>query len=97
MSAGFTRQALYPNVGGFGSQTWRTMPDQELALVCVRAYNDFLIDWISVDPARFVAMAAIPYWNIEAAVAEIDRVAEIGHSGIIFTGAPQEHDQPLYR
>ncbi len=92
---GIYAQALYPNVGGFGSQLWRTMEDQELALDCVRAYNDMLFDWTSVDPDRFISICAIAFWNVDAAVKEIERVAGLGARGIIFSGAPQLHEQPF--
>ena len=92
---GIYAQALYPNVGGFGSQLWRTMEDQEFALDCVRAYNDMLIDWSSVAPERFIAIAAVPFWNVEASVKEIQRAAAKGCKGMIFSGAPQLHEQPF--
>ena len=47
---GIFAQGLFPNVGGFGSARFRTMPEQELALACVSAYNDFLVDWTSPRP-----------------------------------------------
>lgn len=92
---GIYAQALYPNVGGFGSQLWRTMENQEFALDCVRAYNDMLIDWSSVAPDRFIAIAAVPFWNVEASVKEIQRAAAKGCKGMIFSGAPQLHEQPF--
>ncbi|MDP1818858.1 MAG: amidohydrolase family protein [Acidimicrobiales bacterium] len=88
---GIWAQALYPNVGGFGSQVWKTLEPQELAFDCVRAYNDMLFDWTSVDPRRFIPICAVPFWNIEESVKEIDRVAPLGAKGIIVSGAPQVH------
>ena len=46
---GIWAQVLYPNVAGFGSQRFLSIRDDELKLVCVRAYNDFLRDWASAD------------------------------------------------
>lgn len=88
-------QALYPNVGGFGSQLWRALEPQALAFDCVRAYNDMLLDWTSVAPERFIPIAAVPFWDVPAAVAEIERVAALGCKGIIISGAPQLHAQPI--
>ena len=48
---GIWAQVLYPNVAGFGSQRFLSIRDDELKLVCVRAYNDFLRDWASADAA----------------------------------------------
>jgi predicted TIM-barrel fold metal-dependent hydrolase len=87
--------ALYPNVGGFGSQAFLKLQDPELMLACVRAYNDFLLDWISPDPRRFIPICATPFWDVAATVAEIERCAGRGHKGVLFTGEPQTHGQPI--
>jgi predicted TIM-barrel fold metal-dependent hydrolase len=92
---GIWAMALYPNVGGFGSQAFLALKDPELMLACVRAYNDFLMDWISPDPRRFIAICATPFWDVAASVAEIERCAKLGHKGVLFTGAPQSHGMPI--
>ncbi|MBJ17927.1 MAG: amidohydrolase [bacterium] len=92
---GIWSMALYPNVGGFGSQAFLGLKDPELMLACVRAYNDFVLDWISPNPARFIPIMATPFWDVEASVKEIDRCAKLGHKGILFSGAPQSHGQPV--
>lgn len=92
--AGISAQAIFPNVGGLGSQGFLAMGEPELMLECVRAYNDFLIDWIAPDPKRFIPMAATPFWDVEAAVKELDRSVQLGHKGLVFTGTPQSHGQP---
>ncbi len=92
---GVWANALYPNIGGFGSESFLALPDPELKLACVRAYNDWLLDWIEPAPERFIPIMAIPYWDLEAAIAEIERSAARGHRGILFTGEPQELGLPL--
>jgi predicted TIM-barrel fold metal-dependent hydrolase len=92
---GIWAMALYPNVGGFGSQAFLGLKDPELMLACVRAYNDFLIDWISPDPRRFIPILATPFWDVAASVAEIERCAKLGHKGVLFTGEPQSHGMPI--
>ncbi len=92
---GIWAMALYPNVGGFGSQAFLKLKDPELMLACVQAYNDFLIDWISPDPRRFVAIHATPFWDVEASVKEIERCAKLGHKGVLFSGEPQSHGMPI--
>ena len=87
--------ALYPNIGGFGSETFLGLGDPELMLACVRAYNDWLIEWISPDPRRFIPVMATPFWDVDATVAEIYRCREIGHKAILFTSAPQDFGMPL--
>ncbi len=85
---------LYPNVGGFGSQLFLDIDDAALKLECVRAYNDFLIDWASVDPRRLIPIMATPFWDVQATVAEIERCAKLGHRGVLFTGEPHSWGLP---
>ena len=92
---GIWAQVLYPNVAGFGSQKFLQLRDDELKVVCVRAYNDFLRDWASADARRLITVMSIPFWDIEATVAEIQRSAPSGHRGILFTGEPQRFGLPF--
>jgi predicted TIM-barrel fold metal-dependent hydrolase len=91
-AVGIEMAVLYPNLG-LGMQL---IPQQarELSFEIVRAYNDWLLDWISPHRTRFVALACIPYWDVDESVREIERCAALGHRGIITTGAPHLHDQP---
>jgi predicted TIM-barrel fold metal-dependent hydrolase len=86
---------LYPNIGGFGNQKFLDFKDPELMLACVRAYNDFQIEWISPDPRRFVPIMATPFWDVPAAVTEIERCARLGFKGILFCASPQDFGQPF--
>ena len=88
-------QVLYPNVGGFGNQFFLRIPDAELKLACVQAYNDFQLDWISPDPKRFVPVMATPFWDVDAAAKEVERCAAKGHKGVLFTAAPQDFGLPV--
>lgn len=86
--------AIYPNVGGFGSQAFLNLGDPELMLACVRAYNDFLTEWCSFAPERFIPITATPFWDMDATIEEVERCAKAGHKGVLFTGAPQDHGMP---
>jgi predicted TIM-barrel fold metal-dependent hydrolase len=92
---GIWAMGLYPNIGGFGSESFLGLDDPELMLACVRAYNDWLIEWIDVDPRRFIPVMALPFWDVAASVAEIHRARDLGHRAILFTGAPQDFGMPL--
>jgi predicted TIM-barrel fold metal-dependent hydrolase len=85
---GIWAQVLYPNVAGFGAGKMLTIGDTGLMLECVRAYNDFLSDYASIDPQRFVPIMALPFWDLDATAAEIARSVENGHKGVIMTGEP---------
>jgi len=91
---GIHAQVLYPNVGGFGSGAFLKLGDGELMLECVRAYNDFLVEWSSADPSRLVPIMATPFWDVPASVKEIERCAALGAKGVLMCGQPQDFDAP---
>ena len=89
----------------FHTQTFMELPDPQLQLDCVYAYNDFLVDFASADPHRLLPMMAVPYWDLEASVKEMHRCAAAGHRGLMFSnsfekvGLPKVSDQhwdPIY-
>ncbi len=91
---GIWSQVLYPNVAGFGAGKLLTMGDSELMYACVRTYNDFLAEYSSVDPRRFVPIMALPMWDIERCQSEVARAAALGHKGVIMTGEPAFWELP---
>src|SRR5829696_4326856 len=72
-AVGIWAQVQYPNVAGFGSQRFLSIPDDELKLICVHAYNDFLRDWASADTRRLLTVMSLPFWDIDETVKEITR------------------------
>jgi predicted TIM-barrel fold metal-dependent hydrolase len=88
---------LYPNVGGFGAGGFLRIPDPALVLECVRAYNDWLLEWAGADRRRLVPVMATPFWDVRAAVAEIERCAGLGYRAMLFCNQPQDHGQPPLR
>ncbi|MFJ3804719.1 amidohydrolase family protein [Streptomyces sp. NPDC090088] len=91
---GIHTQVLYPNVGGFGGARFLNIPEAELRLQCVRIYNDWLTEWASAAPDRFILNAAVPYWDVQESVKEIRRCHAAGHRGIIFSSHPEKNGQP---
>ena len=91
---GIWAQVLYPNVGGFGSGGFLKLEDPELMLECVRAYNDFLVEWCSEDPNRLVPVAAMPFWDVNECVKEVQRAASIGHKSILACSDPSAFGEP---
>lgn len=47
---------MYPNILGFHSHVFLTQMPQELATECVRAYNDWLVEFCSADSRRLIPM-----------------------------------------
>lgn len=93
-SVGIWAQLLYPNVGGFGGQRFLRLEDRELMYECVRAYNDWQLDWASADRRRLIPVASMPFWDVDDCVREVERCAELGFTTVLFTGEPHRFGQP---
>lgn len=93
--AGVKAAVLYPNVGGLNMGNYLAMPDAEIALAHCRAFNDYELDWAHNFKGRFIPMLVLPFWDVKASVAEIERMRGKGYGGVVMTGAPQNHGQPF--
>jgi predicted TIM-barrel fold metal-dependent hydrolase len=91
---GIHAQVLYPNVSMFQANSLQQTVDPELRLLLVKAYNDYQTDFAAVAPGRFVPITILPFWDLEATLAEIDRCAAAGHRGINFTQEPTAFGLP---
>lgn len=91
---GIHAQVLYPNVGGFGNGYFLRLGDRDLVAGCVRAYNDFLSDWTSEAPDRLLPVTALPFWDLDLAVGELERCIELGHRAVNFCNQPHDFGQP---
>jgi predicted TIM-barrel fold metal-dependent hydrolase len=86
---GVWAQLCFPNYARFAGHRFFPTNDPELSLVCIRAYNDFILDeWCAADPDRLLALMLIPWWDIDASVAEIDRLAGRSVHAVAFTENP---------
>jgi predicted TIM-barrel fold metal-dependent hydrolase len=56
--------------------------DREAANEMLRIYNNWLVEFCRAYPARHIGLACLPYGDIDAAVAEIYRVAKLGLRGL---------------
>ena len=94
---GVHAQMCFPSFPGFAGSTFLAATDRELAGACVRAWNDFILDeWCAAAPGRFIQMVILPFWDIDASVAEIERVAAKGAKAISFTESPHGIGLPSY-
>lgn len=87
----------FPSFPGFAGRRFAEMANPELGLACVYAYNDWHIEeWCGAAPDRFIPLVVLPYWDVEASVAEIHRTARMGAKAISFSEAPQKIGQPSF-
>ena len=82
---------LFPSFPRYCGQVFHEAKDKELALLCVRAWNDFILEeFAGAYPGRFIPMMIIPLWDPAAAVAEIERTAALGAKSIAFSENPDQ-------
>jgi hypothetical protein len=70
---GVQAEVLYGILGATGR-----MNDPEAVVEVMRVYNEWLADFCSTHPERFAGLASIPNSPIDAAIAEVERVAKRG-------------------
>ena len=90
---GIYAQVIYPNLIGFETPFFIRM-EKEAGFAAVRAYNDFLTDFASVDPKRFILVSMIPFWDIEESLKEMTRCKAKGHAGILFANDYEKLNMP---
>ena len=94
---GVQAAACYPSFPGFAGRVFLQAQDRELAHLCVQAWNDFSVDeWAGSAPDRFIPLAMLPVWDVEACVKEIYRVAAKGTRTITFPENPAQLGLPSY-
>lgn len=73
----------------------KTYDDRDLASVGMKIYNRWLADFVSQAPHRHIALAYLPMWDVEAAVAEVQSAHDVGLRGVNFP-AMQDGELPEY-
>ncbi|HRE03898.1 MAG TPA: amidohydrolase family protein, partial [Ilumatobacteraceae bacterium] len=87
----------FPNtLPRFCGQTFAEAKDHDLALLCVKAYNDWVIDdWCTgAATGRLIPVTIVPLWDRDAAVAEVLRCAAKGSRAMSFSENPSELGLP---
>lgn len=78
-AAGVVGSMCFPGFVAFDGGNFLKAKDKKNALRVLRAYNDWHIDsWCGAYPGRFIPLAMMPFWDMDATVAEIKRVYEKG-------------------
>ena len=93
----------FPTFPRFCGQTFTEAEDKELALLCVKAYNDYQVEeWCAGTGGRLVPLIIVPLWDPELAAEEVRRNAERGVRAVCFSeipaylGLPSIHDPDNY-
>ena len=91
---GIHTQVLYPNVVAFEGHAIMALEDPELKLACIRANNDHFAEFAAGTNDRFIALASMPFWDIDASITEMERCAEAGHRGVVWAATLVKHGLP---
>jgi predicted TIM-barrel fold metal-dependent hydrolase len=93
----------FPTFPRFCGQTFLEATDRELALLCVRAYNDWMVEeWCAPSGGRMIPLIIVPLWDPQLAAAEVRRNAARGVHAVCFSeippnlGLPSIHDADGY-
>jgi predicted TIM-barrel fold metal-dependent hydrolase len=94
---GVHAQLLFPTFPRFAGTAFLKGEDQDLSLLVVQAYNDWMIDeWCGAYPDRFIPMVITPLWDVELGAAEIRRTAAKGAKAVSFPENPYPLGLPSF-
>jgi len=87
----------FPSMAGFCGQLFGRARDKDMALVMLRAYNDWHIDeWAGSHPGRFIPLALPGLWDPQVAADEVKRVAQKGCRAVTFSENPTKLGFPSF-
>ncbi len=104
MDANWIESSLcFPTFPRFCGQTFLEAKDKDVALACVQAYNDWMVEEWCADPSgRLIPLIIVPLWDARLAGEEVRRNAARGVRAVCFSeippylGLPSVHDPDNY-
>ncbi|HXR36736.1 MAG TPA: amidohydrolase family protein [Candidatus Binataceae bacterium] len=93
---GVSAEVVYPS---YGMNLFRTVTDAGMQTACVCAYNDWVREFCSAAPGRLVGVGILPSLDLEAALAELRRLAKLGFTNVLIDGHPpiaHYYDDPVW-
>ena len=100
-------QMCFPSFPRFCGQTFMEAEDKVLADLCVKAYNDWMVEeWCGDSNGRLIPLTIVQLWDADLAAAEVYRNAARGVRAVCFSeippylGLPSIHTdywEPLFR
>jgi NAD(P)-dependent dehydrogenase (short-subunit alcohol dehydrogenase family)/predicted TIM-barrel fold metal-dependent hydrolase len=89
---GIHAQLLYPSVCEEGARMFGD--DRELQRACVRAYNEWLLEFCAAGRGRLFGHAVVPATGVADAVAEVEWALDRGHRGALLSTFPNGAVEP---
>lgn len=97
------RSLCFPTFPRFAGQMFHEAANKEVALLSVRAFNDWMIEeWCGPSGGRLIPLCLIPLWDGQLAASEVRRIAALGCRALTFPelpsylGLPSIHDVDGY-
>jgi len=79
----------FPTFPRFCGQTFLEATDRELALACVHAYNDWMVEeWCGDSGGALIPLCIVPLWDAQIAADEVQRNAARGVHAVCFSEIP---------
>ena len=92
---GVLASLCFPSFPRLCGQVFAEAEDKTLALVLVRAYNDWHVhSWCDKHPGRFIPLGLLPYWDVALMVDEMHRLAGMGVHAVSFSENPSKLGLP---
>ena len=90
MDANWTEaQMCFPSFPRFCGQTFMEAEDKVLSDLCVKAYNDWMVEeWCGDSDGRLIPLTITHLWDADLAAAEVRRNAERGVRAVCFSEIP---------
>lgn len=74
---GIDAEILYPSLM-FGIYRF---PNRDVVTATFKNFNDWIANYCSQAPGRLFPLACIPLYDVDVGIAELERVAKLGHKG----------------
>jgi predicted TIM-barrel fold metal-dependent hydrolase len=89
LANGVSASTCFPTFPRYCGQRFAEAADKELALACVRAYNDWMVDeWCGDSDGHLIPLTIMPMWDVDLAIAEVRRNAARGVRVVCFSEIP---------
>jgi predicted TIM-barrel fold metal-dependent hydrolase len=91
---GVDAEVIYPTVG----MVICNHPDFDYKKACFDAYNRWIAEYCSVDPARLLGCGQTAMRSPEEGIADLRSIRELGLRGVMMPGDPavEDYDSPVY-
>ena len=92
---GVEASLCFPTMPRFCGQTFAEAQDKDLALACVEAYNNWMIEeWCGDSGGRLIPLPLVPLWDVELAAKAIYANSARGATAVAFSEIPAKLGLP---